>query len=357
MDLEFHIMDVVEVLHLPYPDKPEKTSYYIPCPCCEDKPGGKHLNINILKDVYRCPRCNTKGGVYDLYSLYTNVPKDKVRQALREKLGRNSSYKPQRKTPILPERENQECPLIGVEERNATYTALLNKLTLANDHKQNLLNRGLTETEIEKLGYKTTPIMGMSSIARNLQLEGVYLAGVPGFYRLNNEAWTFVSEKRGILIPVRDIEGRIQGMQIRLDNVEKRKFRWFSSTDRKDGCQASGCPHLAGPIREKIILTEGVMKADIIHALTGRTVIAVPGVHSIAKLKGALERLKELGLREVKTAFDMDFIVNPNVQEALGNIRALLSELGLKNSTYIWDSQYKGLDDYIWEYKMKKKRE
>ena len=145
-------------------------------------------------------------------------------------------------------------------------------------------------------------------------------------------------------------------MQIRLDNVMKRKFRWFSSTDRKDGCQAAGCPHLAGEIKERIILTEGVMKADIIHALTGKTVIAVPGVHSIAKLKAVLEELQECGLREVKTAFDMDFIINPNVQEALENIQEMLNELGLKHSIYVWDSQYKGLDDYIWEKQMKRKR-
>ena len=129
------------------------------------------MNINIRKDVFRCPRCNTKGGIYDLYTLFTGVPKDKVRQALREKLGRNSSYKPQRRTPFVPEKEMQECPLIGVEERNITYTALLNKLTLANDHKQNLLARGLTEDEIEKLGYKTTPVMGMSAIARSFVLQ------------------------------------------------------------------------------------------------------------------------------------------------------------------------------------------
>lgn len=357
MDLEFHIMDVVDVLHLPYPDDPEKTSYYIPCPCCEDKPWGKHLNINIRKDVYRCPRCNTKGGVYDLYSLFTGVPKDKVRQALRERLGRNSSYAPQRRTPVFITKEVEECPLIDIEARNDTYTALLNKLSLANDHKKNLLGRGLTEDEIVKLNYKTTPIAGMSVIAQQLQAEGLYLAGVPGFYRTKNDTWSFASDNRGILIPVRDTEGRIQGLQIRLDKVEKRKFRWVSSVDRKDGCQAEGCPHLAGLVSESIILTEGVMKADIIHALTGRTVLAVPGVHSLSKLKGTLERLRELGLREIKTAFDMDFIVNHHVQEAMDNLLDLLDEMGFKFSTYIWDSRYKGLDDYIWESKMKKKRQ
>ena len=98
------------------------------------------------------------------------------------------------------------------------------------------------------------------------------------------------------------------------------------------------------------------MKADIIHALTGKTVLAIPGVHSVAKLKAVLEELQERGLREVKTAFDMDFIVNSNVQDALENIQEMLDDLGLRHSIYVWDSQYKGLDDYIWEKQMKKRR-
>ena len=42
------------------------------------------------------------------------------------------------------------------------------------------------------------------------------------------------------------IRDRIQGLQIRRDNVEKRKFRWVSSADKKDGCRAEGWTHLAG---------------------------------------------------------------------------------------------------------------
>ena len=64
------------------------------------------------------------------------------------------------------------------------------------------------------------------------QSDGLYLAGVPGFYRDDSGAWTFIHEKRGILIPVRDRYGRIQGLQLRRDNVEKRKFRWVSSTEK-----------------------------------------------------------------------------------------------------------------------------
>ena len=131
----------------------------------------------------------------------------------------------------------------------------------------NLLGRGLTDADIGRLGYKTTPVVGMTQIAKQLQSDGLYLAGVPGFYRDDSGAWTFTHERRGILIPVRDRYGRIQGLQIRRDNVEKRKFRWVSSTEKKDGCKAEGWTHLSGPVRSMLVLTEGPMKADVINAL------------------------------------------------------------------------------------------
>lgn len=61
----------------------------------------------------------------------------------------------------------------------------------------------------------------MTAIVSQLKSEGFYLAGVPGFFRNENGAWTFTHEKRGILIPVRDRFGRIQGLQICRDNVTR----------------------------------------------------------------------------------------------------------------------------------------
>ena len=72
--------------------------------------------------------------------------------------------------------EVEENPLTGVEERHATYTALLQSLTLASDHRENLLSRGLSPEEIHRLGYKTTPVLGFSSLAKRLREKGLYLA-------------------------------------------------------------------------------------------------------------------------------------------------------------------------------------
>lgn len=340
----FHMTDIVSLIGLSGMTQ-GRSSFYVQCPCCDDNPRKKHLNINLKKEVFRCPRCGVSGGIFDLYSLYTGIPRDKVRNAIAERLGSPKITTGQTQKIVVP--DIQECPVTDIDARHETYTALLSKLSLAEDHVNNLLNRGLTSDDITRLGYKTTPIVGMSAIARQLHSEGYYLSGVPGFYRNDENEWSFIHESRGILIPVRDIHGRIQGLQIRRDNVTRRKFRWVSSKDRQDGCGAEGWTHLVGSVGKFVILTEGPMKADVINALTGVSVLAVPGVNALTHLELALKELHKLGLEEIKTAFDMDMLTNFHVREAYNNLLLLLDKMNFKFGTYIWDPVYKGLDDYI----------
>lgn len=344
----FHMWDVLPLLGIDLPPS-GRSSLNVSCPCCDDSPRKKHLNINLKKEVFRCPRCGISGGIFDLYSLYTNVPREKVRKALVERLGIPEGSKPKQKKNFELQAK-EECPITDIELRHATYSALLSKLSLAADHRDNLLNRGLTDDDIKRLGYKSTPVVGMSALAKQLRSEGYYLAGVPGFFKDKAGSWTFVHEQRGILIPVRDRLGRIQGLQIRRDNVTKRKFRWISSADMDEGCRAEGWTHLVGKVRPTIVLTEGPMKADVINALTGLTVLAVPGVNTLTQLELALKDLKSVGLVEIKTAFDMDFATNQHVQNGYNSLLNMLGEMGFRYGTYLWDPTYKGLDDYIWEH-------
>ena len=84
MDI-FHMSDIIPLLGLPYPPY-GRSAYNISCPCCDDNPRKKHLNINLKKDVFRCPRCGFCGGVFDLYSHYTGIPRNEVRDALIARL-------------------------------------------------------------------------------------------------------------------------------------------------------------------------------------------------------------------------------------------------------------------------------
>ncbi len=350
-----HMADIISLLGLP-PPPPGRSSYYISCPCC-DSGRNKHLNINFTKDVFRCPRCGFYGGIFDLYAHYTGIRREDVRGELIKKLGDvdsigKSFIERVYDNPLQPEISTN--PITDIVTRNATYQALLDMLSLASDHRDNLVGRGLSFETIVKNGYKSTPVAGIKMLARKLMEEGHYLAGVPGFYRDKDSNWTFAYNRRGILIPVRDHCGRIQGLQIRRDKAEKRKFRWLSSADFPDGCCAEGWIHLAGPMREQILLTEGPMKADVIHHLTGETVIAVPGVNSLTRLEASLQIIIKLGVRHIMTAFDMDFMVNPHVQNGYWELISLLGRLDISFGTYLWHPEYKGLDDYVWEYLMAK---
>lgn len=285
---------------------------------------------------------------YDQFiaGYYTGIAREEVRDALIARLDVQGSIpKPEH----IPVPVVAEVPPTDIASRSDTYTGLLSKLTLASDHRQNLRNRGLSDEEIDRLGYRTTPVVGMQTIARQLQSSGYYLSGVPGFYRKDGK-WSFACESRGILIPVRDSKGRIQGMQIRRDNATRRKFRWVSSTGRTDGCKAEGWVHIAGEPRAIVLLTEGPMKADVIHYLTGQTVLAVAGVNALTQLELILPQLHEQGVERIMTAFDMDFMENPHVQGGYRTLVSLLSDAGFRYGTYLWDPRYKGLDDYVWEH-------
>lgn len=64
-------------------------------------------------------------------------------------------------------------------------------------------------------------------------------------------------------------------------------------------------------------------------------------------------RLRELGVRELMTAFDMDYLTNPNVQKAFADLSSLLGEIGIPFGTYLWNPEYKGLDDYMHAFLMR----
>lgn len=350
MELELiHMADIIPLIGIPYPPG-GRSSYYIPCPKCDNGPKDKHLNINLAKDVFRCPRCGFHGGVFDLYACYTGTDRSRVRKELLGRLGmRNGGYETEKrkifKSPVYT--QAAECPMAGIDARHKVYSALLGKLSLASDHRENLLARGLSPEEIDRLGYKSTPVVGLKAFAAQLASDGLSLSGVPGFYRAEDGAWSLVHECRGILIPVRDLEGRIQGLQIRRDNVTRRKFRWVSSAGKKDGCGAEGWTHLAGIPQNEMILTEGPMKADVIAYLTGQAVLAVPGVNALAHLEITLRYLKKSGVEHLMTAFDMDFLKNPHVKNGYRELTYLLSDMEYQFGTYLWDPAYKGLDDYV----------
>lgn len=77
------------------------------------------VTMDTKKEVFRCPRCGASGGIFDLYALYTGIPRDEVRKAILAQLGvPENASRPRQK--ILPKADT-ECPLTDIDARHATY--------------------------------------------------------------------------------------------------------------------------------------------------------------------------------------------------------------------------------------------
>lgn len=340
-EFPFKMADVLPLLGIPYPHG--KRVFYIKCPCCDDTK--RHLNINLEKDAFRCPRCGFSGGVLDLYAFYAGTDRKGAFSQIRDRIGLTESCVAQKRI-VETNPAIIDSPITDVETRHQTYSELLSLLSLASDHCANLRGRGLSDEAIRTNQYKTMPMVGFRSIARHLQERGCYLEGVPGFYKDKYGYWALHKEKRGILLPARDIEGRIQSLHVRLDDETDGKFRWLTSIGCMYGCGAGSNPHIAGKPTETILLTEGILKADIVHHLTGRTIISVQGVSALSSLGAFLDCLWAQGVRIICTAYDMDYMVNPNVQKDLLRLYALLQKKGFLFKTLLWDPRYNGVDNW-----------
>lgn len=358
MLLHYQMNDVIPLLPIPQPPW-GKTAYNIPCPICDTSDSrDRHLNINLKKNVFRCAKCGQfSGGVFDLYAYYKGVPRSDVLKLLRERFGETeqgafTASSSSRKKILPPPPEIPQAALADIESRHSVYSAPLSCLHLAEDHRENLLGRGLSDDAIQRFQYQTAPTENLQLLASKLLQAGYDLYGVPGFYRDAQGEWTLASYRRGILIPCRDRFGRIQSLHIRLDKRLKKggKFLTFSSTDKLDGAGAENWCHMVGPVQPDILLIEGYMKADIVHYFTGQTVLAIPGVTSTQPLIATLKELSGLGVRRVMTCFDMDYMKNWHVENAYRKLIQLLSGLDLTFGTYLWDPAYNGLDDYIWKF-------
>lgn len=251
---------------------------------------------------------------------------------------------PQTPTPQMKERQ----PVL-LEQRHAAYTDMLEHLTLLDRHGENLLGRGLSEDRIRENGYRSMPETerGRRLLADLLRSRGHDLRGVPGFRTYYGE-WT-LSGPNGFLIPVRNKDGLIQGLKIRLDEADypNRKYRWLSSRSLPNGTRSYSWVHVTGDrTRKRAFLTEGPLKGDVASFLAKDALfICIGGVNA---LHGLTDTIRELGVHEVVEAMDMDQMTNPNVRNAIRTMRVEVQKMpGIRYSKYTWNPAYKGVDDYL----------
>ena len=346
----------------------------IKCPLCDDKK--KHMQVvnQPPKLVYRCARCGEGGGILKFHQVLNDL--DSTKDALsdiKKRLNQTDEEVKVRKVERQrAKRLYKEAPILPLNERDRRYNVMLEHMKLSDYHKDKLLERGLTERFITQRKYKSLAVVEQDrkELAGWLGEDAQYL---PGF-TLTNRGYYQCWFGEGILLPVRSLNGKIQGFQIRYNQKGKKngKYGCFSKPDVRMGGRMESYTHIAcdfiyndnhkvvpkiKPNTDSIKLTEGCLKADVYFCITGEPMLGILGVNNIGHLKQTLLELQRIypNIKKVEDCFDMDYIDNPAVQKASENLIKMLTDIGFEYERRMWDEKYKGVDDFAYEYLINRK--
>lgn len=366
-DFPFNIQDVAALLRLEI-RRPSGNGVYVNCPICGDRRGKMRLDYD--SDFWRCNYCGESGGMLALYAKVQSVSNSDAYRQICEALGRADSgpdYKPAERAKVASTVE--QSPLVPIQQLHQTFSALLSVLTLSEKHRQALRERGLSDEQIDSLGYKSTPPPCLCrSYAERLMRQGCTIQGVPGFYLDDDGKWTIKFHKRtaGILIPVKGIDGLIRGIQIRLDVPIKdkddppeksgTKYLWLSSSNKAKGVSSGAPVHFVGdPAARTVYVTEGTLKSDVAHFLMDRTFVAIAGANNTTQLDPLFALLAQNGTELIIEAHDMDKYQNEHVAGGASKIYLMARSYGMNCRRLTWNPNYKGIDD--WQLSIKKKEQ
>ena len=325
MDFPFDIYDVAEKIGLVLKRQHNKSADYN-CPFC-DGIGKLNLNVeyNARKTAYRCLAVN---GSDDF-----SIQKREQRQATVSSI--------------------KEVPKADIDRLDFCYRAMLDELELDTPHKWNLLERGLSEEAIQENLYKSVPVDTYNILVDKLLEKDCDLIGVPGFFTdVNGEIRVNIHNHMcGFFVPVFNEKRQIQGMQIRLDTMDtKRKYVWFLSAEKMNGCSSKSPVQISGDVfgSNAIYVTEGALKGQIAHFLSGKSFVATAGVNQQKELEILFQRLqRENQCKIIVDAFDMDDDTNEHVRRGHQNLAWLGDKYGFIPKRIVWDRRYKGIDDYL----------
>ena len=311
------------------------------CPFHDDR--HPSFDVSPQHQSWRCWACGMRGDAVDWVRLTENCT---LVEALHKLSG--TIVQPPRRPAALPDPD----PLASRTVRHRAYTALIHAAALTPEHRAALIARGLSDDAIDQAGYASLPADSREPLLAAMQATGD-VTGVPGVSRsLNGNHWRLEGSP-GLLIPVRDRQGRIQACQIRTDNGGAR-YQWLSSAPKHPGWtgRSPGTPfHVAGRqwmqgAAQWWYVTEGPLKADVVAAYLKRPVIGIPGVALAAKLAQALVNWRP---PTVVIAFDQDAApdTRARVREAEAALATVLAQAGIRVLLGRWPEGPKGFDDAL----------
>ena len=199
------------------------------------------------------------------------------------------------------------------------YEHLLQQLSLNREHRQHLREvRGLSDEAIEGYGFRSIPHPAVAAvIAAQVAQSHADWERIPGLANRAGKPRLVCGANPGILIPCRDLDGRIGGFRLRLDHPPEGtgKYRWLSGGGGPScGSIPSWWP--APTPQTRLRVCEGEIKASILAQYKGLPCIATPGCQDLASPQ-VVEWLRLLKPELVLLTIDPDSFWNGDVGSAV----------------------------------------
>lgn len=370
-----------------------KGNYYeCLCPFHADKSLGSFI-ITPRLNIYKCFSCGEGGGAVSFVAKYFNLksvdaavkiardlhlfPAEELDRFSTDEIDKESLKKAHNKVAkkyLVVEEDN----IASIDERDKVYRAFLNELSLSKEHHEHLSKvRHLSDEEIKEGLYRSIDrdTFVIDSLFKNNKFHDKDLMGIPGFYKAKNEEgiyeWRHTSST-GILIPLKNEDGKIYGLQVRKDEGDVR-YVFFSSSFAKNRAEMisgtsakSGydCIYPKKPSSKTLFITEGRFKGQILSDFLGTPVITLQGVGAwksdlldvVRKMEKNYFKRDSFHFQRIIIAYDSDILTNDSVFKAGRKLGNFLED-SYNISYLLWNPALgKGIDDLIinQDYKEKK---
>ncbi|GFE71958.1 hypothetical protein CFPU101_45680 [Chroococcus sp. FPU101] len=230
---------------------------------------------------------------------------------------------------------------LSLKERDKEIRKILKQLTLSDSHREQLKNRGFTDSQIEAANYRSVTQWQKLDFSVSNRLAGT-----------NKRGLGLITPNGGILIPIPDVNGLYVGFQLRKDNLDDgNKYIWLSNEAKSTKLPNGELPiavYKPSQVSDDGIvgLTEGTgFKPYLTSLRLGIPVIGAAGGNFASSSAIFKESLEQLGAKRVILFPDGGSFQNNNVLSQYIKVFDLLKSWNYQIDVAWWEQLQKSDGD------------
>lgn len=314
-----------------------RTSKRNPCPVCQKTSGCQILSDDAVLCL-RTDKNTTPPGWTWKKELAGGMGSLVIRsdsQSEQDKQRQRELWQQQRDAQKLERAARNAKERLSIHALDKEASKLLKQLGLSSGHRQGLLERGLSEAEIEQLRFRTVSRYQRLIVPIN-----------PNFPAVSSDGLSLQIKDDGFLIPIFNYTGLIIGFQVSSDNKEGGKYKHLLRPHLQNG--ELPLQFYRGNDKPVLDITEGTLKPLVTGVRHKLNVLGAGGCNWHSSPQQFEEILEQLNPEQIILNPDAGSLLNPQVLRQYRNLNRFLKGLGYTLLVRDWgqgnQSKSEGLD-------------